>query len=437
MTRLLAAAALLFPMLCRGAGMLAIEDISPHLPSNALVVWQAATNHLPLSFWTYEKASQKFSAAAVSNALALGGFQLKPFPKSLAKPITIWDKEIEGDPRPDYLLVSPEFGITCRRQRHPVGKGDTNALVERTWQYAQRLGIDKSLLAQKENSEGGWTVSLCRKIDGIPFWDATQGFSVQYGAHGEILSFVLMWPELQRQRQEDVASPDSIINCIHASKTPVIPKEDEPDYFARIKTLATVKKLTISRITPYYVEGRYGEQTNDREPMKFVEPVTALDVVADWGNSNATFQLFAPLLKTDVERLIKGNPIPKAARDVLENADEFTLLSLKSNVMAKGKERFCEYAILGKKQIKNVSERRAILDALYAGVSASGPIAECFNPRHGIRAKRGNETEELLICFDCGQIHLHGAAEASLCVDKTPAAVFNRSLTKAHVPISK
>src|ERR1035441_1939985 len=120
-----------------------------------------------------------------------------------------------GDPQPDYFSMEPKLGLlSFRRQRHPVMEGETapDALIRRTWQYAVQVGLDKTLLAQAAATDG--TVSLARKVDGIAFRDDTEGFSVQYGPHGEILNLSVAWPKLERTAQETVVTPDEIVRCI-------------------------------------------------------------------------------------------------------------------------------------------------------------------------------------------------------------------------------
>src|SRR6185437_387233 len=111
--------AFLFALLpfCVHAGGLALSDISPHLSAETKIIWKAPTNALPRSLWTYRKQPQHFSPLMVSNALLLGEFKLKPFPKSFAKQVTVWDRA--GDPQPDYFTVEPNLSLlSFRRQRH-------------------------------------------------------------------------------------------------------------------------------------------------------------------------------------------------------------------------------------------------------------------------------------------------------------------------------
>ncbi len=287
------------------AGELTLMDISPHLPADAPIIWKA-TNTLPNTFWTYERRRQHFSFAAVSNALALGAFDLTPLPKTFTKPITLWDKQIEGDPEPDYFTVEPNLGlVTFRRQRRLVAKGDATpaARLARTWQYAAQIGMDRTQLIQGATVDD--SVGLSRRLDGVPFRDDMEGFSIQYGAQGEIRLFTLNWPKLERVEQQRTASPQDITRCIRAFKTPVLPIKDESDYFARIKTFASIRSLTITNLTAYYSEGRLGEKQTETQPETHVAPVAMLDAVAAWGSSNSTLRLLVPLTLPDVNRILR------------------------------------------------------------------------------------------------------------------------------------
>jgi hypothetical protein len=53
----------------------------------------------------------------------------------------------------------------------------------------------------------------------------------------------------------------------------VVPNAGEETYFQRVRTLANAKKVTITRITPYYGEGVYGKTPTNDEPPKFFLPL--------------------------------------------------------------------------------------------------------------------------------------------------------------------
>jgi hypothetical protein len=86
-----------------------------------------------------------------------------------------------------------------------------------------------------------------------------------------------------------------------------MPDIDEEDYFARLKKLAGAKKLTITKITPCYGAGVFGEVPTNDVPCKFVTPFAELEAVADFGSSNASVRLVSPIISPEVQRLMKSN----------------------------------------------------------------------------------------------------------------------------------
>jgi hypothetical protein len=182
------------------------------------------------------------------------------------------------------------------------------AAVERAWDRLAQLGIDRSQLVKTNvASYGVYGVFLPRQIDGIQVYDESEGFSFQqYGSHGKIRCFSLALPNLEHEQKSPTASAQQIIACIRAFKTPSPPDGEESDYFGRIKNLAKATKLTITKITPYYGEGVYGETPTNNEPSRFVTPIAELEAVADFGNSNATVRLLSPIISSDVNRLLKA-----------------------------------------------------------------------------------------------------------------------------------
>lgn len=153
-------------------------------------------------------------------------------------------------------------------------------------------------------------VFLSRVLDGISFLSVAnnesvdEGFGIAFGSYGKIRSFVFIWPNLERDKLSQTASSQEIIACIKARKTIVSPKDDEPNYFARLTNLAKTKVFTITKITPFYVEGVLGEKPADDGPSKIIAPIAELEGVADFGNSNLTVRLFSPILSSDVNRLL-------------------------------------------------------------------------------------------------------------------------------------
>ena len=120
------------------------------------------------------------------------------------------------------------------------------------------------------------------------------------------------------------------------------------------------------------------------------------------------------------------NALPPAVTNILEKSERFILLSLDPNIVveergakpAKGpfqKELFHQYRVRRKVEMRTQQERDELLRAFYKGIAASdGLVAACFNPRHGVRAVLGDESVDLVNCFECFSIQVHGKSETEV-----------------------
>ena len=149
---------------------------------------------------------------------------------------------------------------------------------------------------------------MSRKLDGIGFFgeanDITEGFSIEFGSHGQIRSFELVWPNLKPDQNNRTASRDEIIRCIRQQRILIFPDSDELNYFERVKGLASARTFTITKITSYYGEGVFGETPTNDSPAEFIAPFAELEAIADFGNSNATVRLLTPILSSEISRLL-------------------------------------------------------------------------------------------------------------------------------------
>src|ERR1700722_14232822 len=102
----------------------------------------------------------------------------------------------------------------------------------------------------------------------------------------------------------------------------------------------------------------------------------------------------------------KGDKIPTAARTILDKAESFELYSIDPvKPDKKPKDDFLGWKVLGKTAVKDADVRKKLIEALAAGAAENkGEVADCFNPRHGIRAKFDGKTVDLVICFECNQV---------------------------------
>jgi hypothetical protein len=296
---------------CFPATAASLEDVSPHFATNAEIIWRVPTNDVPKRLWIYRKLPHVFSAATISNAVILAGFQKRGFPKPKTNSVVISD-EIAGstfsEPRPPCFAIIPEDGIIQYDlgDRWPDLPGEIladRAAVNYAWDCLARLGIDRAQFVK--TNIGSFGVAFPRQIDGIRFQDDSEGFSIQqYGKDRKLRCFGLTLPTLQRTKEDTAASPQEIIGCIRAFKTPILPNGEEADYFARVKTMAKARKLTITKLTLFYGEGIYGEDTTNNLRPRWVMPVAYLETTAAFGTSNATLTLAAPILSSDARRLL-------------------------------------------------------------------------------------------------------------------------------------
>jgi hypothetical protein len=134
------------------------------------------------------------------------------------------------------------------------------------------------------------------------------------------------------------------------------------------------------------------------------------------------------------------NKIPDQARAILENANQFELLSIGHGPTTKNPtEDFHGWPVIGKTTIKDSNTRDRLVAALEKGVEENkGDSMKCFNPRHGIRATHDGMTADFVICFECFQavVYIAGEKEQRFLITASPAPVFNQTLQQAKVPLA-
>ena len=310
-----------------------LERFSPDFSTNTEIIWQAPTNDLPKSFWIYKRLPpHPFSATVISNAIVLASLQSKGFPKPSTNDFYIPEDKPANYPGsiPIIFSITPKSSTLFYGMPHPgtntSGIPADEILVKHAWACAVQLGVDPSKVAlkvmtsrfNKDENYDDLTNQICgrgaflsRLLDGIYFWGngddgPNEGFWIEFGSSEKIQVFSLNWPNLKRFENQQAASPQQIIACIKAQKTIVIPNANEETYFQRIRTLANAKKFIVTKITPYYSEGRFGETPTNDLPSEIIEPIAELEAVADFGNSNATVRLVSPIISSEVNRLLKA-----------------------------------------------------------------------------------------------------------------------------------
>lgn len=105
--------------------------------------------------------------------------------------------------------------------------------------------------------------------------------------------------------------------------------------------------------------------------------------------------------------------LPRSVRAVLEQADSFEILALApSGVggdMTDATALFHSWRVLGRSEVSSPEDRKRLLALIEQGLTqGDGRAAKCFNPRHAITAKRGAEIVDVVVCYECFQIEVHG-----------------------------
>src|SRR5437667_296107 len=91
--------------------------------------------------------------------------------------------------------------------------------------------------------------------------------------------------------------------------------------------------------------------------------------------------------------------IPAKVKAALKKADSWELYSLDPEQRKEPpKVAFHDWRVLGKTTVTDADTRKRLVAALEKGAKENdGTVAACFNPRHGIRIKSGDNTIDLVI----------------------------------------
>jgi hypothetical protein len=305
-----------------------LERFSPDFSTNTAIIWRAPTNQLPKSLWIYKRLPpQPFLASVISNAVVLAGVQDRGFPTPSTNAFFIWSAfDPCGTAFSIFSIQPANTSISFTSTNHnslTENMPDDGTVRRRAYECAARFGLDAAHLvacdvytrSPAEGCSGTPTngiyacgIHLARKLDGVNFLtlgrddSSPEGFSLELGSRGQIRSFTLVWPNLQRDHADSIASPPEIVRCIRGQRVLVVPHEDEPDFFGRIKTLAGAKTFTVMKITPIYGEGVFGDAPANEEPPKVIAPFAELEAVADFGSSNMPVRLLSPILASEIVR---------------------------------------------------------------------------------------------------------------------------------------
>jgi hypothetical protein len=136
-----------------------------------------------------------------------------------------------------------------------------------------------------------------------------------------------------------------------------------------------------------------------------------------------------------------GSKLPEGARAALAAADRLELLSLDPDGPRDGQAAggFHGWKVLGRTSVEAAETRAKLMAALEQGARENtGTAAGCFNPRHGIRATRGGQTTDLVICFECFQVQVYAGdtRDGGFLTTRSPQPAFDQVLRDAGLPLA-
>jgi len=130
--------------------------------------------------------------------------------------------------------------------------------------------------------------------------------------------------------------------------------------------------------------------------------------------------------------------IPRDAARALEEAEQYELYSiLPRQEPAESRPEFHYYPVLGKTSITDRAARERLTETLKTG-SKSGDPKACFEPRHGIRVRKGERVTDFVICFECNQVQIwtNDQRSGGFVIGSSPQPVFDEILKAASIPLA-
>lgn len=107
-----------------------------------------------------------------------------------------------------------------------------------------------------------------------------------------------------------------------------------------------------------------------------------------------------------------------SAREALVDSEEMEIFTLNPAPQvdddphpAAAKDLLHNHRILGRAQVTDPGERAELgrlIDRSTRRFADGEAIADCFSPRHALRVERGGVTIDILICYQCANVHVYG-----------------------------
>src|SRR6266487_142471 len=297
---------------------LALITAEPSLAQNAAligepyrsvvpIIW-AATNALPQSILVCKVASNSFSQAIISNAMAIGSFQLinrMPWHEKSALHFRdkreSWTRVLTITPRDGSISYydksaegTPVRGVPSAERLDDLALtylvrlgGDTNQVLRKRRAARETVSTGYDKPGGRELSKEVWMrgATLDRQIEDIE--DLGSSFMINFGNESKPSSFEFKWRNLRPHQRFPTPTPEQIVKWINSGRATVPPSVWDP----APAVPAGAKSLTITKIKLFYPGKGTGE---------IVYPVAELELVVDLGNnSKMPFYLNCPVI--DVE----------------------------------------------------------------------------------------------------------------------------------------
>jgi hypothetical protein len=131
---------------------------------------------------------------------------------------------------------------------------------------------------------------------------------------------------------------------------------------------------------------------------------------------------FYPITEDDQITIYSIDGRPKTIREESPNGEEF---------------HGCP--VLGKVEIRDSKQRRAIIDELRSAyLRRPSQALRCFIPRHAVRVVHDGRTTDFVICFQCYWFVEHTGTEQKVgrTISRSAEPFFNKLLTDANIPLA-
>jgi len=292
---------------------------SPFNQTNVDLVWAAPTNNLPRELWVYRAWPASVSTDTISNLVALGSFTDRDRKKSPDNPHLI----SYADPTDKRgLLINTDWAFIHYSDADANDMHVTNGVpgkqqaFEMATTWLPKLGVDSRQLYRnpqgatikvyggpdtvffyaREGKGSALATNICmydvtfkRALDGVEIsgGSARGGCTVEFGHHARISSIIVSWRNYKRDKLYSVPTPEILLKWIREGKAVWY----SPDF--DVFDWSSIKKIVITKITPYYYSDAYGMNDN---PQNWASPFAELEAKIEINQTNAIFYLDCPII---------------------------------------------------------------------------------------------------------------------------------------------